>query len=139
MSLLTGQASLRSCIGFETLAIDRLLASYAHAVCTGVNAIQGRLDVANFLHVARDLREIDVDEQVCERVLLGIVNLTGDACVLLGIHTQKRIANLPPQRPPARAQLALEERKFWSQDGCIHGVGSAAEVDCVTSILTSNS
>ena len=42
---------------------------------------EGRVDVANLADISPDIRQVDVHEQVCERFVLAVMNLTREPCM----------------------------------------------------------
>lgn len=101
------EAALRGRIGVEPLAVDALAAVDANAIDTRRDAAQGRIDLADLFHFAGELREIHIDEQVGDRLLFGIVDLSGELPVGLRIAPEQRLADSRLQRPQARAQADL--------------------------------
>lgn len=95
-------------IRFQSLALDRLTTTYADTVCAQRNAFQGALDSADFLYIPGDLCQVDVDEQVGERLILEIVDPTGDIGVAFVVGPQEDLACLVPQFAPSVPQLVLE-------------------------------
>ncbi len=63
---------------FQTLALDRLPAAYADAVCAQRYPLQSALDRTDLLHIARDFGQIDFEQKVRERLILEIADASGD-------------------------------------------------------------
>lgn len=67
----------------QALMLYRLPATYAASVSAQRYALQRTLDRADLLHVARDLRQVDIDQQVGEGLVLEIAHAAGDVGVAL--------------------------------------------------------
>jgi len=95
-------------IRFQTLALDGLTTTYADTVCAQRDAFQGALDGTDFLHIAGDLRQVDVDEQVGEGLILEIVDSTGNIGIAFVVGPREHLTRLVPQFAPSVPQLVLE-------------------------------
>jgi len=97
-------------MGFQALTLDRLSAAYTDTVCAERYALQRTLDHADFLHVAGNLRQIDIDQEVGERLILEVAYAAGDIGIAFVIGTRQRLAYFVPQLTPSLPQLVLEMR-----------------------------
>ena len=88
-------------MSFQTLTLDRLPATHAHAVCAERHALESALDRADLPHVTRDLGE---------GLILEIADAAGDIGVGLVVGPRRSGARLIAQRAPSLPQLVLEAR-----------------------------
>ena len=95
----------------EPLHVDRLVADFADAVAAVRHAQQGGLDRAQFLEVAIDFGQADVDDQVGERFVLEVAHRVGDLQVVLGVALAAASAGFPRAAGCARSRRAARR---WS-------------------------
>lgn len=122
---LAGRTPICRRIGFQALALDRLSAAHADAVRAQRYALQRTLDIADLLHIARDFRQIDIDQEVGEGLVLEIADAAGDIGVAFIFGPNQRFPGLVPQFAPSVAQLVLEARVFAASG---RGTGSSGIV-----------
>ena len=78
VSTLTCRAPVCRRIRFQPLTLDGLTATYADTIRAQRDALQRPLDRADFLHVARDLRQVHVDEKVGKGLVLEVADAAGN-------------------------------------------------------------
>lgn len=96
MSTLTRGATIGCGVGFQALTLDRLAATHADAESAQRYALQGALDRPDFLHVARDFRQIHVDQKVGQGLILEIADTSGNIRVAFVIGARERLLRLVP-------------------------------------------
>ena len=97
--------------------LDRLSAAHTDAVSAQGYALQRALDGADFLHIPGDLRQIDVDQQVRQGLLLEVGDAPGYLGVALVVGPGERLADLVAQGAPSAPELVLEMRVFTAPGG----------------------
>jgi protein SCO1 len=112
MRTLTRRASICCRIRFQSFTLDRLATTDADAVRPQRDAFQRALDRTDFLHIAGDLRQVDVDQQVGKGLILEIADAAGDIGIAFGVRPREHLAYLVPQFAPSVSQLVLEARVF---------------------------
>ena len=110
MKTLARQAAFRGRKRLETLVCNRLRANDAHAIRARCNTTQCCLDIAQLLHVTRDLRHAHIHQQIRQCIVFRVMNFAGNARILLGIRTQEGGANLRAQLLRRCAQSVTERR-----------------------------
>src|SRR5579863_10020382 len=96
MGTLTCCAPICSGMSFEALTLDRLSATDADAVGAECDAPQRALDRSDFVHVTRDLGQIDIDQKVSEALILEIAHTAGDIGVAFVVGARQRLTHLVP-------------------------------------------
>lgn len=105
---LTGRTSVGRRLGLEPLTLYGLSATHAGAISAQCYALQRTLDRADFLNVTRDLRQVDVDQEVGERLVLEIAYTAGNIGVAFILGAREYVPCLVAQLTPSVAQLVLE-------------------------------
>lgn len=95
-------------MGFQALPLDRLPATDADAVRAQRYTPQRALDRSDFLNIARDLRQIDIDQKVSKGLILEVTDAAGNIGVAFVVGAPQRLARLVPQCGPPLPQLVLE-------------------------------
>ena len=108
MRTLTCRASIYCRIRLESLTLDGLTTTDADTVRAQRNALQGALDRSDFLHIAGDLRQVDVDQQVGKGLILQIADAAGNIGIAFVVGPREHLARLVPQFAPSIPQLVLE-------------------------------
>jgi hypothetical protein len=119
-NLLTANASSGRGIGLETQEIDRVPALYAVSIASAADPHQGLLDLAHFPDMQVDDGQTGIDQQIRDRLLLQIVDLTRELDVTLIIGFEQLLANDLLELVPALPQSALELVELVSGEGVVH-------------------
>lgn len=114
---LTHRASICRGVGFQTLTLDRLTAANADTVRAERDTLQRTLDCSDLLHVAGDLRQIYVYQEVGEGSILEIADAARDIGIVFVVGPGQRLASLVPQFVPSVPQLVLEVRVLAAPGG----------------------
>jgi hypothetical protein len=86
-------AALGHRIGLEPIAADGFAAALADAVAADIDAMQGSLNVAQLPYVMIDIGQVEVHQQIRQRILFNIMYLSGDFYVALVIAAEQRLVD----------------------------------------------